>query len=101
MKLRKKKKSLTETCPVCSTTLIWKDKFLGIAIDIYKKDDYNELIRYFEKKYRTTIRSDKNKKLIWITDNEVIIVNRFTTHLAQVQILCKELYDNMKGLNTK
>ena len=28
---------------------IWKDKFLGIAIDIYKKDDYNELIRYFEK----------------------------------------------------
>ena len=32
---------------------------------------------------------------------EVIIVNRFSTHLAQVQIFCRGLYQEMHDLDIK
>jgi hypothetical protein len=81
--------------------LFWNDRFLGIAIDIFKKDDYNKIIRHFNQKYGPVIRSDKNKSLIWLTDDAIIIVNRFSTHLAQAQVLCRELYNEMHGLDSK
>jgi len=64
--------------------LFWDDKFFGIAVDIFKKEDFNKIINYFNKKHGATIRSDNNRKLIWVTGKEVIIVTRFSTHLAQV-----------------
>ena len=81
--------------------LFWNDRFFGITIDIFKKEDYNKIIRYFNEKHGPVIRSDKNKSLIWLTENAVIIVNRFSTHLSQVQVLCRDLYNEMHGQTTK
>lgn len=82
--------------------LFLHNKFYGIAIDIISEDDFNKTIRYLGNKYGSVYRYKEKKESWWFTADEVIIVKRFSTHLAQLQIFCRKMFAIENGIeNTK
>ncbi len=77
------------------------DKFYGISVDIIGKENINAVWRWLAGVYGPVIRSDRNRKSIFYNDNIVIIATRFSTHLGQVRIFCKDMYVTAHDLKTQ
>lgn len=70
--------------------------FFGKVVAIYGSEDINEVLRFLQKEHGGPFRI-KNRTYTWLTNDKVIFVKRFSLHLAQVEILCRELYAKYYG----
>lgn len=90
--------------------LFWDDKFYGKVCAIIGKDNINEILRYFKKEVER-IYADKPEgavfkeptkgkdgSYVYIEPDRIIIVRRFSVHLGQVEILCRELFEKRTGM---
>ncbi len=84
--------------------------FYGEDIGIIGNDNINKLLRYFRNKVETLYK-DQNKfavftrqierkdgSWVFIMPDEVIIIRRFSVHLGQVQVLCRDLWAEYAGV---
>jgi len=81
--------------------LFKKNKFVGIAVPVCGKDNINEILRFFDSKHGTPIKSKKIRGYTWITKNEAILFKRFNRHLGQVNIYCVENFKNQFNLSRR
>ena len=84
--------------------------FYGEEVGIIGNENINKLLRYFKKKVETVYK-DQNEFLVFtrpierkdgswvfIMPDEVIIIRRFSVHLCQVQVLCRDLWAEYAGV---
>ena len=72
--------------------LFWENKFYGKVIAIYGAENITEVLRFFQTKYGHSITIDKKRMTIWLTDDHVFRVTRFSFHLGLVEVLCREMF---------
>ena len=87
-----------------------QDKFYGKVCAIVGKDNINELLRYFSKELERIYEEQaemevfkqpvelRDRSYAFIKPDEVIIVKRFSVHLGEVQIICRDLFEKHIGL---
>lgn len=84
--------------------MFWGDIFYGIEIGVIGNENISNLIRFF---HHESVRIYKNEpdleiftypaerkdgSWVYIFPDEVVIVRRFSVHLGQVQVLCRDLW---------
>ena len=91
--------------------LFWNNKFYGKICAIIGNENINEILRYFTREIETLyanqpdnsifIQPIKRKDGSWlfIEPTKVIIVHRYSVHLGQVEILCKDLWEKISGIH--
>ena len=78
--------------------LFWHRQYYAKIVAIYGSDSINETLRYLRKKYGHPFQS-KNRIYGWIADDKIILSRRFSLHLGQVEIYCRDLYEKKHNLN--
>lgn len=74
--------------------LFYRDKYYGKIASFNGVDSYNQTIRLFQKQYGQPVTSPGHD-IIWLTDDDVIYVRRFSYHLFEVGIFCRGLYEDL------
>jgi len=89
--------------------LFLEGKFYGKVFGIIGKDNINGILRFFKEELKRVYEAENSSKIfvdpirrrdgswLYMKPNQVVIVSRFSLHLGQVQILCREAWENYTG----
>jgi hypothetical protein len=90
--------------------LFLKDKFYGKILAITGKDNLNALLRHLKKnltgKYEENVNDNffqhpidfKDGSWVFIEPDQVIIYKRYSVHLGQIHILCRDMWEKAMDL---
>jgi hypothetical protein len=89
------------------------DRFFGKVYAITGNDNINKVLRFFTDELEALYKDDpKNSVLknplhrkdgswLFVIPGKIVIIRRYSLHLARVEILCKELWEKRKGITDK
>lgn len=67
-------------------------KFYGVKIPVVNAENINNAIRDFQANHGHYVRGEKSGTGFIVGNDRVIVINRFSHHLAQVSIYCKDKF---------
>lgn len=91
--------------PATSNYIFCRDEYYGKVYSIVGKDNINEVLRYFIKEIEHIYEKIPDKKIfahpikrkdgsfVFLEPEKAIIVRRFSLHLGQVSVLCRDLWE--------
>ncbi len=68
------------------------DKFYGKAIAICGAENFTEVLRFLQNNYGHPITIPEQRTTMWMTEDHIFRVKRFSYHQGQVDVLCKNLF---------
>lgn len=76
------------------TYVAWKGTYYGTIIPICGEDMFHAVLRSFENttRYGHPISNNTTRTIVWLSDSFVFRLTRFSYHLGQLEIFCRERF---------
>ena len=76
------------------TYVAWRNTYYGTIIPICGEDVFHAVMRSFENSalYGQPISNNKTRTIVWLSDPFVFRLTRFSYHLGQLEVLCRERF---------
>ncbi len=77
--------------------IFWKGTFYGKTIAIAGAENINTVLRFLQDSYGQPVSNFKKNVTLWRTDTYVFHLTRFSYHLSQMDILCKDMFFDIEA----
>lgn len=77
--------------------IFWNKKYMGRVIPLFGSDQINYALRHFKKIYGDSHKNIQEKYYLWMTADEIINVRRFSLQLGQIEIYCRQYFEEWKA----